>query len=455
MKPRNLLPEQDDLLRARLVEMIDMRHELVKLETLIDWGVFEREWVGFFPSRTGRPATLTRLVAGLLYLQHAYALSDEAVVARWAENPYWQHFCGETFFQHRLPLDPSSLTRWRQRIGEEGVEWLLTQTIEAGKRAGTVKGSDLKRITVDTTVMEKNIAHPTDARLYETARRKLVGLAREAGIGLRQNYNRLAPRLAGQVGRYAHARQFKRMRKALRRLKGYTGRVLRDIERQLNRVPEGALKSRLVEVIGLVNRLLAQKPKDKKKLYSLHEPAVDCISKGKAHKRYEFGTKVSVATTNRGGFVVGMRALPGTPYDGHTLSEALEQVEILTDQRPEMAFVDRGYRGHGVETVKIFISGARRGVTRTIAKLLRRRSAIEPMIGHMKNDGRLTRCPLKGTEGDALFAVLCGCGHNIRMILRHLRAVVRQLVWLIRQACMIIDADTAPVPRDQIDRLAA
>ncbi len=220
MKPRKPLPEQDDLLRARLVEMIDMRHELVKLAPLIDWEVFEREWAGFFPSHTGRPATLTRLVAGLLYLQHAYALSDEAVVARWAENPYWQHFCGETFFQHRLPLDPSSLTRWRKRIGEEGVEWMLTQTIEAGKRAGVVKRSDLKQVTVDTTVMEKNIAHPTDARLYEAARRKLVGLAREAGIVLRQNYNRLGPRLAGQVGRYAHARQFKRMRKALRRLKG-------------------------------------------------------------------------------------------------------------------------------------------------------------------------------------------------------------------------------------------
>ena len=216
MKPRKPPPDQDDLLRARLVEMIDMRHELVKLEVLIDWDVFEREWLGFFPSHTGRPATPPRLVAGLCYLQHAFALSDEAVVARWAENPYWQHFCGETFFQHRLPIDPSSLTRWRKRIGEEGVEWMLTETIEAGKRAGLVKDSDLKRVTVDTTVMEKNIAHPTDARLYETARRKLVGLAREAGIGLRQNYNRLAPRLAGQVGRYAHARQFKRMRKALR-----------------------------------------------------------------------------------------------------------------------------------------------------------------------------------------------------------------------------------------------
>ncbi|MEP4389908.1 MAG: IS5 family transposase [Sulfitobacter pontiacus] len=455
MKPRKPPPEQDDLLRARLIEMIDMRHQLVNLAALIDWDIFEREWLGFFPSHTGRPATPPRLVAGLMYLQHAFALSDEAVVAGWAENPYWQHFCGETFFQHRLPIDASSLTRWRQRIGEEGVEWLLTETIEAGKRAGTVKANDLKRVTVDTTVMEKNIAHPTDSRLYETARRKLVGLAREAGIRLRQNYNRLAPRLAGQVGRYAHARQFKRMRKALRKLKGYTGRVLRDIERQLDKVPEGALKARMVDMIALVNRLLAQKPKDKKKLYSLHEPAVDCLSKGKVHKRYEFGTKVSVATTNRGGFVVGMRALAGNPYDGHTLHEALEQVEILTDQRPEMAFVDRGYRGHGIEHVKVFISGARRGVTRTIAKLLRRRSAIEPMIGHMKNDGRLTRCPLKGTMGDALFAVLCGCGHNIRMILRHLRDVLRQLFWLNSSLFRINKVELTPTRMHQISKLTA
>ncbi len=280
-------------------------------------------------------------------------------------------------------------------------------------------------------------------------------LAREAGIGLRQNYNRLAPRLAGQVGRYAHARQFKRMRKALRRLKGYTGRVLRDIERQLDQVPEGALRTRILEMVALANRLLAQKPKDRKKLYSLHEPAVDCISKGKAHKRYEFGTKVSVATTNKGGFVVGMRALPGNPYDGHTLAEALEQVEILTDQRPELAFVDRGYRGHGVENVKVFISGARRGVTRTIAKLLRRRSAIEPMIGHMKNDGRLTRCPLKGTDGDALFAVLCGCGHNIRMILRHLRVALHQLIWLFARLRQFNEATMAPAQPFRIVRMSA
>ena len=422
MKPKSRGHDQDDLLRPRLSAMIDMRHELVKLGALIDWEFFETEWAGFFPSYTGRPATSPRLVAGLLYLQHTYRLSDEAVVARWVENPYYQHFCGETFFQHRFPLDPSSLTRWRKRIGEEGVEWLLTKTIEAGRGAGVISERSVEAVIVDTTVMEKAIAHPTDARLYEKARRRLVALAQEADLSLRQSYARLAPRLSGQVGRYAHARQFKRMRKALRRLRGYTGRVLRDIQRQLGRVTDNSLRQRIEVEVALVDRLLRQKPKDKGKLYALHEPKVDCISKGKARVRYEFGTKVSVTTTHKESFVVGMRSMPGNPYDGHTLCEALEQVEILTDTRPKRAFVDRGYRGHDVETTAVYIAGSRRGMTPALQRDLRRRSAIEPMIGHMKTDGRLARCALKGTLGDALHAVLCGCGHNIRMILAHLRA---------------------------------
>ena len=252
MKPHSRAPEQDDLLRPRLVDMIDTRHELVKLAGLIDWDFFDREWAGFFPSHQGRPATSPRLVAGLIYLQHAFKLSDEAVVARWVENPYYQHFTGETFFQHRPPIDPSSLIRWRKRIGEEGVEWLLTKTIEAGRASGAISDKSLKRVAVDTTVMEKTIAHPTDARLYERARRRLVGLAQEAGIDLRQSYARLAPRLAAQVGRYAHARQFKRMRKALRQLKGYTGRVLRDLRRHLQDIPDGPLHGRVLEALWLV-----------------------------------------------------------------------------------------------------------------------------------------------------------------------------------------------------------
>jgi transposase, IS5 family len=431
MKHRPRPPEQDDLFRPRLVDLIDMRHELVKLASLIDWEFFEREWSGFFPSSTGRPATPPRLVAGLLYLQHAFRLSDEAVVARWVENPYYQHFTGETFFQHHPPIDPTSLIRWRKRIGEEGVEWLLTKTIEAGRKSGAVEEKALDDVAVDTTVMEKNIAHPTDSRLYERARAQLVDLAREAGVELRQSYARLAPRLAAQVGRYAHARQFKRMRKALRTLKGYTGRVLRDLRRQLDEIPEGPLRERVLDKLVLVSQLLHQTPKGGGKIYSLHEPAVDCISKGKARVRYEFGTKISIATTLNGGFVVGMRSLPGNPYDGHTLAETLEQVEILTDHRPALAVVDRGYKGHGVEGTQVLISGTRRGLTPALARALRRRSSIEPEIGHMKTDGRLSRCFLKGTLGDALFAVLCGCGHNIRKILAHLRALLAPLITLI------------------------
>lgn len=428
MKHRSRPAEQDDLLRPRLIDMIDGRHELVRLAALIDWSWFEREWAGFFLAGEGRPATHPRLVAGLLYLQHAYGLSDEAVLARWVENPYFQHFTGEVFFQHRSPIHPSSLSRWRGRIGEEGVEWLLTKTIEAGRACGAVTPRSLAEIAVDTTVMEKAIAHPTDSRLYERARRSLVALAGKAGIALRQTYNRLSPRLAVRVGRHAHARQFRRMRKALRTLKGYTGRVLRDLGRKLGAVPEGGLRTRIEQRMALVTRLLQQTPKSPGKIYALHEPEVDCISKGKARVRYEFGTKVSIATTLAGGFVVGMRSMPGNPYDGHTLADALQQVETLTDQRPSLAVVDRGYRGHGAHGTRVLVSGTRRGLTPRLAKLLRRRSAIEPEIGHMKSDGRLARCALRGRIGDALFAVLCGCGHNIRKILAHLRALLFALL---------------------------
>ena len=431
MKPKSREAEQDDLLRPRLTDMIDMRHALVRLEALIDWEFFEREWAGFFPSHTGRPATSPRLVAGLLYLQHAYALSDEAVVAHWVENPYYQHFCGEVFFQHRKPMDSSSLTNWRKRIGEEGVEWLLTKTIEAGMEAGLIDERSAEQVIVDTTVMEKDIAHPTDSRLYERARERLVKLAQEAGLELRQSYARLGPRLAAQVGRYAHARQFKRMRKGLRRLKGYAGRVMRDIGRKLGAIDDERLRNRIAAEIALVDRLLRQKPKDKGKLYALHEPDVDCISKGKARKRYEFGCKVSIATTLKEGFVVGARSMPGNPYDGHTLAEALEQAEILTGIRVRRAFVDRGYRGHGVARTDVFISGQKRGMTPALRKALRRRSAIEPTIGHMKTDGLLARCPLKGKIGDALFAVLCACGHNIRLILAQLRTLISEILRLL------------------------
>ena len=419
MGPKGKHPSTGDLFQQPLIELINVKHPLVRLAELIDWSIFETRWSAFFPSKTGRPATPPRLVAGLLYLQHTFACSDEELIWAWVENPYWQHFCGEAYFQHEPPIDPSSLTRWRQRVGEEGVEWLLTETIEAARRGKVVKKQSFDKIIVDTTVMEKAVAYPTDSRLLERGRQHLVKLATTLGIHLRQNYNRQAPRLAAQVGRYAHAKQFRRMKASLKSLRTLVGRVWRDIDRKLDRQDE-TTAARAEAILARVKRVLTQKPKDKNKLYSLHAPEVECISKGKARQPYEFGVKVTVATTHKEGLVVGMRSMPGNPYDGHTLPEAVEQVSILTDHLPKAVFVDKGYRGVAVAGVAIWLSGQKRGVTPAIKKAIHRRSAIEPIIGHMKNDGRLRRNWLKGSLGDALHAVLCGAGHNLRMILRAL-----------------------------------
>lgn len=419
MGPRPRTPQTGESPRPRLDEQLKMSHPLIRLASLMNWEEIERSFGAHFASNRGRPALSPRLIAGLLYLQHANDASDEAVVATWLENPYWQYFCGETYLQTELPIDPSSLSRWRKRIGEEGVEVLLAVTIEAARAAGLIRKSSLDKIIVDTTVMPKAIAHPTDSRLLEKSRQHLVRLADEHNLQLRQNYNRQAPHMAVQIGRYAHARQFKRMRKMLKSLRVRVARVYREVMRKLGQLPEQA-QTKARDLLHRVGRILDQRAKDKNKLYALHAPEVECIAKGKARTPYEFGVKVSIATTLREGLVVGCRSMPGNPYDGHTLDETLEQVEILAEKRPGMAIVDKGYRGAQVEGVQILRSGQRRGVTRAMKAMIRRRSAIEPTIGHMKMEGRLARNPLKGALGDALHAVLCGAGHNIRLMLKKL-----------------------------------
>jgi len=411
---------QEHLFRSRLENMICMDHELVKLRRLIRWDVFDDEWGKLFESDRGAPAIPTRLIAGLQYLKQINRLSDEDVVRMWKENPYWQYFCGEQWFQHDLPIHPSSMSRWRSRIGEDGCTLLLKETIEAGTRSKALPPKEFRKVNVDTTVQEKNIAFPTDAKLLDAARRKLVRLADDHGIVLRQNYNRVGKHLVRQIGGYAHARQFKRMRAALKKLNIRVGRVVRDIERQLAH-RDDQTKEAFATALLQARRIMNQKRSDKHKLYSLHAPETECISKGKAHKRYEFGVKVSLATTSASGFVVGAQACPGNPYDGHTLAAQLQQVVSLTGKMPDRCFVDRGYRGHGVTDTQVFMSGQRRGVTRTIKKEIKRRSAIEPEIGHMKNDGHLGRCYLKGTEGDAMNVILVAAGHNLRKILNWLR----------------------------------
>ena len=430
----------DDLFRNRLDNLIDRRHELARLAALIDWQRFDDEWGEAFCEH-GRPAIATRLIAGLHYLKHAYGLSDEQVVQRWAENPYWQYFCGETYFQHELPVNPSSLTRWRQRLGEAGMEALLSATVDAAIESKAVRPRDLKRVTVDTTVQEKAIAFPTDSKLYNRARERLVRLAKAHGVRLRQSYVRVGPRLLFKNNRYGYARQTRRMRRTTSKLKTVLGRVYRDLERKLVNEPE-AIQAAFAEEMALARRLLAQQRRDRNKLYALHAPEVECIAKGKVPKRYEFGVKVSIATTNRCNLVVGAQSLPGNPHDGHTLKQALQQVERLSGRRPERCYVDLGYRGHDVDYVTVFKARQKRGVTHSIRRELKRRNAIEPIIGHMKNDGLMGRNHLKGIQGDAINVILCGAGQNLRLILRYLR-----IIWLkIRPACTPQSSLASPIP---------
>ncbi|MGF6439251.1 hypothetical protein QF001_000008 [Paraburkholderia youngii] len=278
MGPKAPVTEKD-LFRHPLREQINLKHPLVRLAELINWERLSASMSASFVSGKGRPASSPRLIAGLLYLQHAFDLSDEDVVWQWVENPYWQVFTGETYLQTEPPIDPSSLTRWRKRLGEAGVEELLAETIDAAKRAGVIKASSAKRVIVDTTVIPKAIAHPTDSRLLERCREHLVKAAARHGLKLRQNYNREAPRLATQISRYAHAKQYRRMSKAVRTLRSRVGRVMRDVERQLDTVVDNR-QAELQELIARTKRILTQKTKDKNKLYALHAPEVECLAKG-------------------------------------------------------------------------------------------------------------------------------------------------------------------------------
>lgn len=418
---------QGDLFRVELARIIDRSHGLVKLAGAVDWDRLEELFGTTYCPDNGRPGVSTRLMVALHYLKYTHNLSDEEVVYGWLENPYWQYFSGMKWFEHKVPINPSSMTRWRKRIGDAGAEQLLKETIEAGLKLKAVKAYQLKRVNVDTTVQEKEIRFPTDARLYDRARQRLVDAAKERGIALRQNYNRKSKQLLHKQSRYAHACQMRRARRCTRKLRTFLGRVIRDIERKYPEPDE-----RLQTLLDVGTKIFHQKRKDKNKTYSVHAPEVECISKGKAHKRYEFGCKVSVAATSRGGWFVGAMAVHGNPYDGHTLAGALSQVERIARQ-PEHAFVDRGYRGHGYQgDVNVHVDKVRRGRTaRSLWRWMKRRAAIEPGIGHLKRKHRMDRNRLKGKQGDNVNAILSAAGMNFWKLLKWAADLLRLLFFSI------------------------
>ncbi len=385
-------------------------------------------------------------MVGLLLLKHIYALSDEGVCERWVYDPYFQYFTGEEFFQHAFPHERSGLTHWRQRIGDR-LEVLLQESLRVAHDTGALKKDDLARITVDTTVQPKNVTHPTDAKLMLTAIRQLAKLAKQYGVRLRQSYVRVAKRAALMAGRYAHAKQFKRCNRELRFLRTRLGRLIRDIRRKID--GDEQLEKVLAVPLSKAMQIRRQRQQQRGwKLYSWHAPETECIGKGKAHRPYEFGVKVSIATTNRrakaGRFVLHAKALPGNPYDGHTLAEVITETEKLTGREIERAYADKGYRGHDApKPLRVFLSGQKRGVHGQIRRELRRRSAIEAAIGHMKTDGHLGRNFLKGRHGDQANAVLTAVGYNIRLILNWLRPLLRKIMEAILAA---LSQPTIPNP---------
>jgi IS5 family transposase len=352
-------------------------------------------------------------------------------------RPTRQYFCGEAVFRHELPFDRSSLTRWRQRLGEEQIAALLQESLSVAHRSGAIETKDLERVVVDTTVQEKAIAHPTDARLIHRAIEKLVDLAKREGVKLRQSYLRLAKRAAIMVGRYTHAHQFKRARRELKFLRTRLGRIIRDIRRKIE--DDGTLEDRFGPLLDLVLRVRHQEQRQRgPKVYSLHAPEVECIGKGKARTPYEFGCKVSIVTpvtAPKGGqFVLHAKALHGNPYDGHTLAPVIADLEKLTGVAVRRIHGDKGYRGHNYpDRFKVWISGQLRRVTKAIRREMRRRAAVEPVIGHLKDDHRMRRNHLKGREGDRINAVLAAAGYNFSLLLRWFRQFLRVLLLIFGQ----------------------
>jgi IS5 family transposase len=438
MRPRTQERDAFELFQAHFDQLLNPRHPLVQLAQKIDWGRFEAAFADCYEAGMGAPAKATRLMVGLHYLKYTFNESDESVVEHWVENPYWQYFCGYTHMQHECPIHPTSMTRWRGRVGEIRQQEMLKETVALAVREKHLPVKDLKQVNVDTSVQEKNITYPTDSKLLHKALVKLVGAAKRRGINLRQSYVRVGKEAAVKASRYAHARQYKRMRRSLRKLRTCVGRLIRDIRRKAETIDNS-----LETLLSRAERIRQQQPHDTHKLYSLHEPEVECISKGKAHKRYEFGQKVALATTNRSNWIVGAKLLPNNPYDGHTLTETIQTIERITGMTPTDAYVDKGYRGHGhTGPTSVHVAGqAYTHRTRAERRRRRRRSAIEPKIGHLKSDNRMDRCFLARLAGDAMNVVLAAAGSNLRKLLRRLAAA------LICPCEGLIDQPSVPIHR--------
>jgi len=421
---------QISFLMPTLGAQLDPRQPLKQLAEKLPWAEFEQAF-GRYYSADGRPAKPVRLMVGLLLLKQMFNQGDETVVAAWVQNPYWQYFCGMQEFQWQVPCDPSDLVYFRQRIGEAGVQRILQASAQLHGPA-----AQEAEVVVDTTVQEKNITHPTDTKLTHKIIRRCWQLADRNGVKLRRRY-RKAVRAGVMAQRWRRdLKKRKAAHRALRKMKVIAGRLIRELERKLPAV----VREEQRENFALYRQVLRQQLSDRNKIYSLHEPQVYCLSKGKEHKKYEFGSKASVVMTKSAGVIVGAVAHAENLYDGDALRPALQQTKTITGQQPVKAIVDRGYRGRKeVDGTEVLLPGKPKpGQSKSVSARLRarfrRRAAIEPVISHLKHQYRLARCFLKGFAGDQVNLLLAAVAWNLRKWLR--AAALFSLLWLRRLAAM-------------------
>ena len=424
MKPKRRQEEPAQFFQQDLEHLLDQRQPLYKLANRLPWEELEKDFESYY-SDEGRPALPTRLMAGLLLLKQLENLSDERVCEAWSRDPYMQYFCAERYFQWKLPCEPSELVHFRNRIGQEGVEKILKMTVELHAE----KVSTEEELVADTTVQEANVQFPTDTRLHVDCIEKLWGMGENEGIKWRRSYVRTVPALLARL-RTRSNRLVKERKKCRRRIKTIAGCLLRDF---LRNAGDGA-ELLYAEELDLIKRVLRQKRRDKNKVYSLHDPDVLCIAKGKAHKKYEFGRKASVTMLRDSGVIVSAVSFKENLYDGDTLEPALQQASSMAGKIFKSALVDKGYRGRkNVNGTDVIIPGK---ISKKLSAYHRRkqrkrnarRAAIEPVIGHLKNDYRMARCFLKGAEGAGLNLALAAATWNIKKWINELTLAF--ILWL-------------------------
>lgn len=404
-------------------EQLSHRHPLYILANQINWDIFEQAFSRLY-SEEGRPAKPIRLMVSLLMLKHVRNLSDESVVEQWFENIYYQYFSGERTYACGMPCEPSDLVHFRNRIGTEGIELIFKESIRVNG-----KDSDEQEATTDTTVQEKNITYPTDNKLHRKIIKKCVAIAEKESIELRQSYTRTVKKLLMEQRFRSHPKNKGRARKADRKVKTIAGRLVRELERKL-------IPNMHQDTLELFKKVLLQKKTDSNKIYSLHEPHTQCISKGKEHKKYEFGSKVSIITTKTTGVIIGAISIEKNVHDSKTLQPALEQQQRLTGVILKNNFVDRGYRGVNQVLGTTIVIPDKPGKQRTpyqkrkLRKGFKRRAAIEPKIGHLKQDHRLSRNFYKGIKGDNINVMLAAAGMNFKRMINKWK--VNPLEFLLR-----------------------